>query len=385
MLRTAPITMAFLGAYNNAAAQLVANYQSGAAAANLRSTTFTSSLNPNAPSAIAFGTALEGNNATRRANAIAAGLPANIFFVNPTVGQSGAFLLDNSAKSWYDGGVIEVRRRLSNGLRMSANYTFARAQSDSFQSNSDNFANFTKRPEGRGLAKGVAVFDIRHAFKLDATYDLPFGRGRTFFGSANKFVDAIIGGFSFAPVLRWQSGSPIQVGNVQLVGMTVKELQKEIKIRKEATAVYWLPDDIILNSRRAFGTDILSPTGYGTLGRPEGRYFAPAGTGNCIAQYAGQCGFANLVLYGPSFFKLDASLAKVIKIGERRSLEFRVTSLDVLNSPNFRVGGWASDTATSGCCGATFGQLGNTSAYQDISTTNDPGGRIVDFLLRLRF
>ena len=380
-----PITLAYLGGFNNTAAQLAANYQgTGVVQANLRSTTFTSSLNPRASSPTGFGASLEGS-AARRANALNAGLPSNFFFVNPTVATAGAFLLDNSAKSWYDGGVIEVRRRLSAGLRMGANYTFARAQSDSFQSNSDNFANFTKRPEGRDLAKGVAVFDIRHAFKLDATYDLPFGRGRTFFSSANKFVDAIIGGFSFAPVLRWQSGSPIQVGGVQLVGMTVEELQKAVRVRKEADAVFWLPDDIILNSRRAFGTDILSPTGYGTLGTPEGRFIAPAGFNNCSPAFSGQCGFTNLVIYGPSFFKLDASLAKVFKIGERRNLEFRLTSLDVLNQPNFRVGGWAADAVGSGCCGATFGQLVNGSAYQDISTTNDPGGRVVDLMIRLRF
>lgn len=387
-----PITVAYLLGQNAAAAQNSAIYGgTGAtaaqvtAAANFRSTTFTASLNPNAANAITYGTQLEGNNATRRANALAAGLPSNFFYVNPTVGASGAFLLDNTARSWYDGGVIELRRRLSHGLRVSANYTFARAQSDSFQSNSDNFATFTQRPGGRDLLKSVAVFDIRHAFKLDATYDLPFGRGRQFFGNSSRLVDAIVGGFSFAPVLRWQSGSPIQIGNAQLVGMTVKDLQKAVKLRKEADAVYWLPDDIILNSRRAFGTDIQSPNGYGTLGAPTGRFIAPAGYGNCIANYAGQCGYASLIIYGPSFFKLDASLAKVMKLGERRSLEFRVTSLDVLNSPNFRVGGWAGDAVTSGCCGATFGQLGSGSAYQDVSTTNDPGGRLVDIMIRLKF
>lgn len=380
-----PITMAYLGGFNNAAAQIAMNYQgTGAIQANLRSTTFLNALNPWAASPIAWGGALEGS-AARRTNALNASLPSNFFFVNPTVATAGAFVLDNSAKSWYDGGTLEVRRRLSNGLRVNASYTFARAQTDSFQSNSDNFANYTHRPEGSTLAKGVAVFDIRHAFKLDATYDLPFGRGRTFFGSANKLVDAIIGGFTIAPVLRWQSGSPIQIGNVQLVGMTVKDLQKAVKVRKEGTAVFWLPDDIILNSRRAFGTDILSTTGYGTLGVPEGRFLAPAGYGNCIQRFAGECGFANLVIYGPSYFKLDASVAKVIKIGEKRSLELRVTSLDVLNMPNFRVGGWGADVVTSGCCGATFGQLGTGSAYQDVSTTNDPGGRLVDFMLRLRF
>jgi hypothetical protein len=33
----------------------------------------------------------------------------------------------------------------------------------------------------------------------------------------------------------------------------------------------------------------------------------------------------------------------------------------------------------------TFGQLGSGSAYQDISTTNDPGGRLIDLMVRLNF
>lgn len=285
----------------------------------------------------------------------------------------------------YDGGVIEVRRRLSNGLRMTANYTFAKAQSNSFQSNSDNFANFTARDGGEDLSKGVAVFDIHHAFKLDATYDVPIGRGRALMGNANKWVNALVGGFTISPVIRWQSGSPIQVGNVQLVGMDVRDLQKAVKVRKESTAVFWLPDDIILNSRRALSIDPLSATGYSALGVPEGRFIAPAGFGDCQQYFSGQCGFANLVIYGPGFFKFDASMAKRINLGERRNLELRVTALDVLNRPNFRVGGWGADVVGAGCCGATFGQLVTGTAYQDISTTNDPGGRIVDLMIRFNW
>jgi hypothetical protein len=392
-----PITVAYLLGQNATAALNPALYGGpGAtaaqitAAANFRSTTFISSLNPVASSPIAFGANLEGN-AGRRTNALNAGLPANFFFVNPTVATAGAFVLDNSARSWYDGGTIEVRRRMSQGLRVNASYTFAKAQSDSYQSNSDNFADYTKRPGGNDLSKSVAVFDIRHSFKFDATYDLPIGRGRTFFGNSGRWADAVFGGFTIAPVIRWQSGSPIQIGNAQLVGMTVDELQKAVKVRKEANAVFWLPDDIILNSRRAFGTNIQSPDGYGTLGAPEGRFLAPAGFGNCQPRFNGECGFRNLVIYGPSFFKFDASVAKRIKIGEKRNLELRLTALDVLNRPNFRVGSstttssWAQDVATSNCCGTRFGQILENGAYQDVSTTNDPGGRLIDLMIRLRF
>ena len=59
--------------------------------------------------------------------------------------------------------------------------------------------------------------------------------------------------------------------------------------------------------------------------------------------------------------------------------------LDALNRPNFRVGGWGSDVTTAGVGGTTFGQLASGSAYQDVSTTNNPGGRMVDLSLRINF
>jgi hypothetical protein len=90
-------------------------------------------------------------------------------------------------------------------------------------------------------------------------------------------------------------------------------------------------------------------------------------------------------MYGPDFFKFDATVVKRFRIGERRSVEFRVTALDVLNAPNFRVGGFGADTVTVGVGGATFGQMGNGSAYQDVSTTNDLGGRQIDLMLRINF
>ena len=191
--------------------------------------------------------------------------------------------------------------------------------------------------------------------------------------------------------MRWQSGSPFSLGNVQLVGMTKAELQKEIKVRKGSSVVTYLPDDIILNTQRAWDISVANTTtngGYGSTygtGGPQGRFIAPPGYGNCIAKYVGECGFNNLILYGPSFFKLDATLAKKIKFGETKSIEFKATFLDALNMPNFRVGGFGADIITVGVGGSTFGQLGAGSAYQDISTTNDPGGRLIDLSLRINF
>jgi len=379
--------------FNNAANNLpnAATSYAGSFAANYTNSTLVAALSRNAPNMFAFnGTSFE-NSATRRANAAANGRPSNFFYVNPTTGVNGSFIVDNSMESWYDSGIIEVRRRLSGGLRVSANYVWSKAMSDAYASSSVVFASYSQRPIGRDLARGVQAFDIRHQFKVDATYDLPFGKGKQFFGGANSFVDGFIGGWTIVPTVRWQSGSPFSFGNVQLVGMTVKDLQKAIKVRKEATLVYFLPDDIILNTQKAFDVNVGNTTtngGYGTTfgtGGPQGRFIAPAGYGNCVQSIAGTCGFNNLIVYGPGFFKLDVSLAKRIKMGERRSIELKATFLDALNMPNFRVGGWGADTVVAGVGGAAFGQLGNGSAYQDVSTTNDPGGRLIDLMLRINF
>lgn len=395
-----PITLAYLlgtaggtatltpGALNSSGtvtgtgAGVVGNYTN----AFFRNITPITNLSRNAPSVTGFAGSVEGGLAARRANAINAGLPSNFIYANPTT-PSGAFLLNNDARTWYDSLVIEVRRRLSDGLRFQANYVFGRAQSDAFASSTTSQSNYTLREGGIELAKNVAVFDVRHAFKFDATYDLPFGRGRAFFGNSSGFVNQLVGNFSLFPAVRWQSGSPISFGNVQLVGMTVKDLQKEVKVRKGPNAVTWLPEDIILNSQRAFSIDVTQPTGYGATfgGAPTGRFIAPAGFNNCQSRFSGECGFQNLIIYGPSFFKFDLTVAKRFTFSEKRNIELRATVLDVLNAPNFRVGGFAVDTAGSGCCGATFGQLTNGSAYQDISTTNDPGGRLIDLMLRINF
>jgi hypothetical protein len=39
-------------------------------------------------------------------------------------------LLENSARSWYDAGYVNIRRRYSNGLSLLANYTFAKSLDD---------------------------------------------------------------------------------------------------------------------------------------------------------------------------------------------------------------------------------------------------------------
>jgi len=357
------------------------------------------SLSVHNPNVVGLAASLN-TDAGRRANGITANRPANFINNCPTT-VGFCYIMNNAEISTYDSGVIEVRRRLTNGLRFQASYVFGKAFTNAFAgaTTAGGFAAFaagaadqnnnsavTLRNEA--LDKSYAQIDIRHAFKVDATYDLPFGTGRQFFSNANKLTNALVGGWSILPSLRWQSGSPILLENVQLVGMTVKELQKAVRVNKGA-AVTWLPDDIIANTIAAHNVSVTTSTGYSTqFGVPTGRFIAPAGFGNCQARYAGECGFRKLVIYGPGFFKLDASVGKKIFFDEKRSVELRATYFDVLNRTNFRVGGWGGNftnlTAANMTAG-NFGQLVTGTAFQDPFGSNDPGGRIIDLMLRINF
>ena len=77
--------------------------------------------------------------------------------------------------------------------------------------------------------------------------------------------------------------------------MTKAEAQKlyKFEIRTDPQTglptVFTIPDDVILNTRRAFSVSTTNPSGYSDLGVPEGRYFAPANSADCIQLKAGDC------------------------------------------------------------------------------------------------
>jgi hypothetical protein len=62
----------------------------------------------------------------------------------------------------------------------------------------------------------------------------------------------------------------------------------------------------------------------------------------------------------------------------------RVEALNAFNNINFLVGGSANaEVGAVGINSLTFGQT--NFAYQDSSTTNDPGGRLLQLVLRINF
>ena len=114
----------------------------------------------------------------------------------------------------------------------------------------------------------------------------------------------LLGGWSFDGVARIQTGEQLDFGNVRLVGMSQKDLQKAIKL---ATGCQRADLHPARRHHRQHGEGVRRsapprPTGYGALGAPTGRYIAPANGPSCIesAPGYGDCGLRNLVVNGPN-------------------------------------------------------------------------------------
>jgi hypothetical protein len=322
-------------------------------------------------------------------NALAAGLPANLFVVNPQMAISGSFLVNNDGKARYDALTIELRRRMSKGILASFNYTFAKALGNEYVSSAIAFLQ-PATLRNTWLNYGYSPFDIKHSLKGSYIAEMPVGRGKHFLGNSKGIVNGILGDWTLNGTLRISSGVPMNMGNVGLVGMSTDDLQKAIKIYKTPDRkVFWLPSDIINNTILAFATSGSTASGYAGAA-PTGRYIQPAAA-NCISSFGGQCGYTQLIVHGPRFVRSDMGIAKKIKFTESKNLEFRFEFLNAFNNIDFRLGTYTVDAASIGgqvptFTSASFGQLlGSDTAYRDVATTNDPGGRIGQIVVRFNF
>lgn len=289
-------------------------------------------LNPNPYAAAGTGSSGLMGNDTLRKNAVAAGLPSNFILADPEM-IGGANITGNGGYTTYNGVTIEARRRLSHGLQFGANYTYG-------VSNSSNRYSFRKERVPTRQAGDLG--GVEHAFKVNWVYELPWGRGRRWLSDANAIVNGVLGGWNFSGTGRIQSGRLLDFGNVRMVGFNEKDLNKMFELQYVADStgksrVWLLPQDVIDNTVKAFSVSATSPTGYGSLGAPSGRYFAPANSVDCIETVSGwgDCGARTIIARGPMVSQFDFNLAKQVPIKGRVTFEFQAMVLNVFNRVNY--------------------------------------------------
>jgi hypothetical protein len=327
------------------------------------------------------------NNLTGAASKACSGgpCPQNIFMVNPTVGSGGSFVETNDGTSYYDALQIEARRRMSHGFTAQFSYVWSKSLADGPVNSSSSVSQPTTL-RNLGMDKVPSGFDMRHAFKANWVYELPFGPGRQFAGSTHGILGKALEGWEANGVVRVTSGLPFfltsfgTVNNngdgIVLHNMTAAQLQSMVNINKTTGTdgkgiVYFLPTSLIQNTQAAYNTGGFTPAQVD----PNAPYIGPAS--------AGQFGWRGYLYSNWSRF-FDASIVKRTRIHESMNVEFRATAINVFNMTQFgNPGSGGVGAVQYGNIGSTFGQV--TGAYRDISGTVEPGGRILEFMLRFNF
>ena len=316
-------------------------------------------------------------SSTYKANreSVVLGLPGNFFVANP----NAAFvnILKNDATSNYNALEIELRRRFSNGLQFQADYTWSKAMGNATDNQGNSQADLASRLTLRNLRGDYrrSTSDQTQRFVANGIYDLPFGKGKTFFGSASDVVDRIVGGFNIGAIVTWSTGVPWFVGSgrttfnnstanngAQLTGITFDEFKKNVGLFKTSQGVFFVNPKLLDITVDAFGRATQAKLKAGLMAAP-----APGTFGD----------FPINSLDGPSYFNFDLSVTKRIRITERVRFELKGTAINVLNHPNFIF------PSTSTGVGTNVINFDSTSFGR--ATVQRGGSRAMNIIAQLRF
>jgi len=138
-------------------------------------------------------------------------------FLLPNVGMSAQFArntyVSNMGESQYDGMLVSLRKRFSQGFQFDVNYTWSHAidnVSSVFNvSNANNTgSSYICDITDPDKCRGDADFDIRHLVNINGIWDLPFGRGRALGSDMPRWLDVVVGGWSVGGIFTARSGLP---------------------------------------------------------------------------------------------------------------------------------------------------------------------------------
>ena len=265
------------------------------------------------------------------------------------VGQSGVIKISQTeAASNYNALQAVFRQRLTAGLELTANYTYAKSLTDDFGyygvTNTNSGQYYQQDAYNTAAEWGPSGFDIRHALSLSGEYDLPFGRGKRFGGNWNRVVDEGIGGWKLAGTDVSYSAFPVTVSSPANYSSTVFAFTGAARPNQN------LPLKIVNRSLNAYwGTAV-----QGTTCGPN------QNNGTCIYSQQPTNGFGNVrpfSLRGPGFEQIDMSVFKSFPIWGEHHMDFRTDFFNAFNIASYK-------SPDSGVTDTNFGQITSTNSTE---------------------
>ena len=322
-----------------------------------------------------------------------AGYPINFFQANPFAANTGFYgpafvgttLSQAAGYSNYNAMQVDFRQRSWHGLQFDANYTWSHTLGIASQNNwlaSSNI--FTLR--NMRLTYGPALFDLRHVVNINSTYDLPFGKGKTF-ANHGGVVNQVIGGWTVGTIFTFQPGTPFLLGSG-----TANSIPSSLNL----TFNDYGDAGVVLNG--VTRSQLQSAVGkYPIPGTPTIAYINPkylSAGGGANPAYITQNTTPGTIgqrvwLYGPHATYDDISISKNFPITERVRFLFQTEMLNAFNHPVFGPG--AGNGGTYGNFQNGFSSNVNSSSFGigtgPLNPNNSPtgGARVIEFRGNIEF
>jgi hypothetical protein len=289
--------------------------------------------------------------------------------IAPTPSLGAAFLVANASSSEYDALQLQLKRRLARGLQALASYTWSHSIDDGSVGSIGVNASGTFVPSnGANPNRGPSDFDIRNAFSMAVTYDIPAPK-------THGLVTAILQGWSLENLVLARSAPPVDLtdGNFSQLfsDFTLGNIRPDI-VPGQPLYLYGpqYPGGKAFN-RAAFTDPPIDPnTG-----------FTPLRQGDASRN----------LLSGFRAAQWDFAVHRDFPLHESMRLQFRVEMFNVLNHPNFAPPGGCFGLTCSvpfGLSTQTLGQYlgGNNVGGGGFSPLYQLGGpRSIQFALKLHF
>ena len=250
---------------------------------------------------------------------------------------------------------VGLRRNLSTGLLISANYQWSHEITDGStgDAESDTYQNVLCRQ----CERGAADFDVRHHITASTIWNVPVGNGHQLLGNASPILNTMLGGWQLSGIGQARGGLPMNITTTRSSSATVSPYGINASLRPNLVP----GQPLYLSGNTVTG---------GRLWLNPAAFAMPANlTWGNLPRNA---------VRAPGLWQIDSSMQKRFPINERMGLSFRADVFNLLNraqigNPSAK---WTAPTGT------TFGQI--TSPF----TTNPVGTgtqRQMQFSLRFEY
>jgi hypothetical protein len=260
--------------------------------------------------------------------------------LRPNVGLTSQFgtnaFVTNKGSSSYNGMLVSLRKRFSQGLQFDVNYTWSHSlDNQSTVANTVTSGGLICDATNLRVCRGNSDFDIRHLFNVNGIWELPVGRGRAFAGDAPCWLNTIIGGWQISGIFAARSGLPFSLATGSWPRTFIFDGANGVPA-------------VVDGNADALKAQIHDVPG-GTI-----QFFADAEAARAATRYPrhGEAGNRNF-LRGPAFWNLDTALLKNFRLpwSESQRLQLRWEAFNAFNHHSFGL------PAVTDIGVTTFGQV----------------------------